>query len=174
MYEFRGLEPRTASYIVRDIHRFLGCFDFPDEAGEDLGHLLVSIFKAGFLRQLLTSKLWNSKAYFLKSLKQSLQHFVGFLENEERVHRAFGGLTTALGNILRALDWELTQPLKVKDLERKQKRAEKDAELIESWVGSEVWGEMVFKAMQVLTYIFEHRAEAVSYTHLTLPTSDLV
>ena len=99
MYEFRGLEPRTASYIVRDIHRFIGCFDFPDEAGEDLGHLLVSIFKAGFLRQLLTSKLWNSKAYFLKSLKQSLQHFVGFLENEERVHRAFGGLTLSLIHI---------------------------------------------------------------------------
>ena len=164
MYEFRGLEPRTASYIVRDIHRFIGCFDFPDEAGEDLGHLLVSIFKAGFLRQLLTSKLWNSKAYFLKSLKQSLQHFVGFLENEERVHRAFGGLTTALGNILRALDWELKQPLKVKDLERKQKRAEKDAELIESWVGSDIWGEMVFKAMQVLTYIFEHRADDGFFT----------
>jgi hypothetical protein len=46
-------------------------------------------------------------------LKWSLHHFVGFLENEQRVQRAFGGLTTALGNIAKALDWELNHIMKV-------------------------------------------------------------
>ena len=164
IFEFRGLKLKTAQYTVRDIRRFLGCFEFPDEAGGDLSHLMVSIFKSGLLRLLISTKLWQAKKNFLKSLKWSLHHFIGFLENEERMHRAFGGLTTALRNILRALDWELSQRLKVKGKEQTEKKAQKDAELIDQWVGPEVWGLLVLKAMQVLCYIHAHREEEGFFT----------
>ena len=157
MFEFRGLKTRTAQDTIRDIKRFLGCFDFPGDAGTDLSHLAVSIFKAGLLRQLMATKLWTAKSNFLKSLKWSLHHFLGFLENEERLQRAFGGLTSALGNIVKALDWELSHPLRAHAATQKEKKAQKDAERIEQWVGSDVWGSMVLKAMQVLTYIHDHK-----------------
>ena len=56
--------------------------------------------------------------------------------NEQRVHRAFGGLAIALGNIREALGWALSQPLNVKNLERKHTIADNDVELIEKigWV----------------------------------------
>ena len=73
------------------------------------------------------------------------------------MQRAAGGLTTALGNIVKALDWELTRPLKAQAAARKDAKAKKDSERIEQRVGSEVWGYMVLKAMQVLTYIFDHK-----------------
>lgn len=102
IFEFRGLSAEHASNTYRDIVRFLGCFDFADEAGRDLPNLLVSIFKAGLLKNILLSKVWQGKKNYIVSLRTSLQHFVGYLENEERVHRAVGGLTSALGNILKA------------------------------------------------------------------------
>ena len=97
--EFRGLELKTANNTLRDARRCLGCFSFPDEAGVDLPNLMVSLFKQGFLKRLVFSHVWHSKPNYLKSLKHSVKTFVAFLENDQRQHRAFGGLTTALGNL---------------------------------------------------------------------------
>ena len=41
-------------------------------------------------------------------MKVPLEHFLQYLEKEERVHRAVGGLTTALGSIIKALDYDLS------------------------------------------------------------------
>lgn len=159
MFEFRGLDSRTATNILRDVRRFLGCFIFPDEAGMDLGHLMVSIFRHGLLRPLLTNKLWNCKQNYLKSLKSSLKHFVEYLENESRMVRAFGGLTTALGSLARALDYEMSGQNKQKEAQRKTARAVKDAKLIENWVGAAAYTVLVLKAYQGLRYIGEHAAD---------------
>ena len=97
--EFRGMELKTANNTLRDARRCLGCFSFPDEAGVDLPNLMVSLFKQGFLKRLVFSHVWHSKPNYLKSLKHSVKTFVAFLENDQRQHRAFGGLTTALGNL---------------------------------------------------------------------------
>ena len=99
IFEFRGLDLRTARMALRDIRRFLGCFVFKDVAGEDLANLLVSIFKLGLLRSLIVSQLWRAKKSYLRSLKVSLKHFVAYLLHEQRMLRAFGGLTTALTNL---------------------------------------------------------------------------
>ena len=61
MTGFRGLGQESADNVVRDDRRFLGCFDFPDEAGTDLANLVISIFKAGLFKKLTLSKLWNAK-----------------------------------------------------------------------------------------------------------------
>ena len=105
IFEYRGLDWKTASdihiffYIYRDVRRFLGCFHFPDQAGDDLSNLVVSIFKGRLLKRLVQSSLWQFKKSYCVSLFGSLKHFVSYLLNEERVHRAFGGLTTALTNL---------------------------------------------------------------------------
>ena len=48
------------------------------------------------------SKVWRSKKNYLNSLQQSMRHFVSHLEHEERMFRALGGLTAALGNLQKA------------------------------------------------------------------------
>ena len=101
--ELRGFEVKTVEATLRDIRRFLGCFIFEDAAGQDLANLVVSVFKRRLMKRLILSKLWNAKNFFLQSLKGSLRHFIGYLENEDRVHRAFDGLTTALANITRVI-----------------------------------------------------------------------
>ena len=60
MFEFRGLDKKTAQNTCRDVKRFIGCFDFPDAAGADMPNLVVSIFKRGLLRLLISSKLWKA------------------------------------------------------------------------------------------------------------------
>lgn len=102
IFEFRNLTSKHASKTLRDVNRFLGCFAFPDDAGGDLAYLTVSIFKSGLIKRLLLSRLWQGKSSYIVSLKTSLGHFVGFLEHEARLERAFGGLTTALTNIQQA------------------------------------------------------------------------
>ena len=89
---------------LRDARRFLGCFSFPEEAGVDLTNLMVSLFKQGLLKRLFFSHVWHSKPNYLKSLKHSVKTFVAFLENDQRQHFAFVGLTRALGNLARAYD----------------------------------------------------------------------
>ena len=148
IFEFRGLESRTASYIMRDISRFFGCFQFSNEAGMDLPNLLVSIFKHGLLKPLLLSKLWHAKPTYLMSLKWSLKHLLEFLENEERMVRSIGGLTTALSTIGKALDYELAVMVKNKRSKRKGINAQNDSRLIDKWVGSDVYKEMVLNAFQ--------------------------
>ena len=155
--EFRGLNVKTASDIIRDVSRFFGCFVFSNEAGKDIANLVVSIFKHGLLKTLLLSKLWNAKANYLRSLKWSLKHLVDYLENEERILRSFGGLTTALNTIGKALDYEMSAMVKNKEAQRRSRKAQKDTKLIQDWVGSEVYKEMVLKAFQGLRYIYEHK-----------------
>ena len=120
MFEFRGLESKTASHIMRDISRFFGCFQFSNEAGQDLPNLMVSIFNHGLLKPLLLSKLRHAKPTYLMSLKWSLNHLLDFLENEERIVRSIGGLTTALSTIGKALDYELAVMVKNKRSKRKK------------------------------------------------------
>ena len=97
--DFRGLGQESADNVARDGRHFLGCFDFPDEAGTDLANLVISIFKAGLFKKLTPSKFWNAKKNYLKSLQTSMRHFTHNLENEQRIVRAVGGLTSALGNL---------------------------------------------------------------------------
>ena len=81
------------------------------------------------------------------SLKVSLEHFLQYLEKKkERVHRAVRGLTTALGGIIiKALDYDLSMFARAQKAKRRAARAVKDAKLIEEWVGSDIWKEMVLK-----------------------------
>ena len=157
--EFRGLSSKTAGYILKDINRFLGCYLFPDEAGFDLANLMISIFKLGLLKPLLCSELWNAKHNYLKSLRTSMKHFLDYLEHEQRAVRAFGGLTTALQSLIKALEYEMSAQQKHLETNRRNKKATKDAQLIDSWVGAQVYNEMVLLAFQALKYITTHAWE---------------
>ena len=53
----------------------------------------------------------------------------------------------------------MTARLKTKEVQRKASKAKKDAELIEDWVGSDVYLEMVLKAYKVLKYIWANKDE---------------
>ena len=154
--EFRGLNLRTATNITRDISRFFGCFTFSNAARQDIPNLLVSILKQALLNKLLLRKLWNAKPYYLKTLRISLKHLVDYLENEERILRSFGGLTTALNTIGKALEYELSAIVKNKESQRRANKAQEDAQMIQNWVGSEVFKEMVLNAFKGLLYIYEH------------------
>ena len=88
MTDFRGLE--------------LNSFIFTDDAGTDLANLMVSIHRGGLFKSLIISKPWRTKRSCLISLKQSMRHFVAYLEHEQRVTRAVGGLT-ALGSLQKAI-----------------------------------------------------------------------
>ena len=156
IFEFRGLVEDTADNVFRDICRFLGCFEYEDSAGNDLANLMVSIHRHGLRKPLFFSDLWQAKPSYVVSLKSSLKHFLQYLENEERVHRAVGGLTTALGSIMKALDYDLTMLVRTQKAKCRTARAVKDAQLIEQWVGADIWKEMVLKSMQGLRYIHEH------------------
>ena len=164
MVELRGLSLKSASYIIRDVTRFLGCFEFTDEAGRDLPNLVVSIFRRGYLKKLLVHPLWNAKNSYLRSLQFSLKHFVEYLENEQRVDRAFGGLTTALGCICRAFGYEMGARMKHTEALRKATKVDKDAVAIHNWVGAEVWKELVVDAHLVLKYIWSHKDDPGFWT----------
>ena len=101
--------------------------------------------------------LWNAKGSYLRSLQYSLKHFVDYLENEERVKRSFGGLTTALGSISRALDYEIGVRTRNAEAMRKGEKVQDDAVAIQNWVGAEVYKELVEKAHLVLKYIWSHK-----------------
>ena len=141
---------------MTDISRFLGCCNFPDEAGFDLENLLVSAFRHGVFKEIITSKVWRSKGNYLRSLKISLKHLIDYLENEQRNIRAFGGLTTALHSIGAMLEYNMSALQKGKEAARRNAKATKDAKIIEDWVGSEVYKEMTLKAFQCLKYIHSH------------------
>ena len=89
-------------------------------------------------------------------MKVPLEHFLQYLEKEERVHRAVGGLTTALGSVIKALDYDLSMLVRTQKAKRRTARAVKDAKLVEECDGSDILGEMVLKSMQGLRYIHEH------------------
>ena len=91
IFEFRGLALPTAGNACRDACRFLGCFEFDDSAGHDVGHFMVSIFKGGFIKRPTVTNLWQPKPTNVVSLKVSLQHFVEYFESEERMVRASRG-----------------------------------------------------------------------------------
>jgi hypothetical protein len=132
----RGLGQKQCDNILRDVTRFLGCFDFDDDAGDDLSHLMVSIYKQQLLCKVCLSPLYRVKESRLYSLKGSLGHLLDYLENVERTVRAFGGLTTALENIKRSLHWELSPLISEGKASMRGIRAEKDALRIKNWVGS--------------------------------------
>ena len=98
--DFRGLGQESADNVVRDGRRFLGCFDFPDEAGIDLANLVISIFKAGLFKKLTLSKPWHAKKNYLTSLQTSTRHFTHNIQKEQLI---VGGLTSALGNLMKAI-----------------------------------------------------------------------
>ena len=162
--EFRGFSLRAASYIIRDVTRFLGCFEFEDEAGRDLPNLVVSIFRRALLKKRLASPPWCAKPSYLKSLQHSLKHFVDYLENEERVKRSFGGLTTALGSISRALEYEMGVRLQHVEAKRRGNKAQKDAAMTQNWAGAEVWKELVENAHLVLKHIWSHKDDPDFWT----------
>ena len=109
----------------------------------DLGHLLISIFRGGLIRPLLTDKLWHCRQTLFRSLKKSLKHFVQYLENAARMVRALCGLTTVLWALSMALDSEMAGPTKLKEQQRKMAKAVKVAKLIEDWVGADIHTELV-------------------------------
>ena len=153
IFEFRGLIESTD--ICRDIGLFLGVFDFDDIAGNDLSKLMVSIHKDGFIKKLIFSDTWQAKPTYIVSLKVSLKHFVEYLENEERVNRAHGSTTTALGNILKAVDYDLSTLVRTQKAKCRTTKTVKDAILVEEWVGSD--GKRFLKSMQGLRHTHEHK-----------------
>ena len=84
------------------------CFEYDDIAGNDLANLVVSIRRTGLMKHFFFSDLWQAKPAYVVSLKVPLEHFLQYLEKEERVHRAVGGLKTALGSVIKALDYDLS------------------------------------------------------------------
>ena len=96
----------------------------------------------------------------------SLEHFLQYLEKEKRVHRAVGGLTTAPGSIIKASDCDLSMFARAQKAMCRTARAVKDAKLIEEWVESDIWKEMVLKSTQGLVYIHEHKDDPGFFTKL--------
>ena len=83
------------------------CFEFDDIAGKDLANLMVSTRRTGLMKQLFFSGLRQAKSTHGVSLNVAVKHFLQHQEDEERVHRAVGRLTTALGSVIaKALDYE--------------------------------------------------------------------
>ena len=64
---------------------------------------MVSIPKGRFIKKLFFTDLGQTKHSCVVSLKVSLKHLVEYLENEEGRNRNHGGMTTALGNILKGI-----------------------------------------------------------------------
>ena len=106
----------------------------------------------------------KAKTNYVISLKVALKHFVPYLESEERVHRAFGSMTTALGNILKGLGGDLSTLLKSKKAGR-EARALKDTKNNEEWVGSDVWREMVLTSKHCLRCLHEHKTVPGCFTN---------
>ena len=154
IFEFRGLIESTAENTCRDIGLFLGVFDFDDIAGNDLSKLMVSIHKDGFIKKLIFSDTWQAKPTYIVSLKVSLKHFVEYLENEERVNRAHGSTTTALGNIPKAVDYDLSTLVRTQKAKCRTMKTVKDAILVEEWVGSD--GKWFLKSLEALRHTHEH------------------
>ena len=73
------------------------------------------------------------------------------------MHRAVGGLTTAFGSIIKALDCDLSMFARAQKAECRAARAIKDAKLMEDRVGSDIWRKMALIPMQGLRYIHEHK-----------------
>ena len=75
------------------------------------------------MKQLFFSDLWQAKPTCVVWLKVALKHFLQYLEDEGRVHRAVGGLTTALGRVVRALDYDLSVLVRTQKAKRRAVRA---------------------------------------------------
>ena len=86
----------------------------------------------------------------LDEKKVSLEHFLQYLEKEERVHRAVGGLTTAPGSVIKAFDCDLSMFARAQVAKRRTVRPVKDAKIMEDRVWSDIWKEMVSKSTQGL------------------------
>ena len=100
------------------------------------------------------------------SLKVSLEHSLQYLEKETRVHRAVGGLTTALGSVIKALDYDLSMFARAQKAKSRTVRAVKDAKIMEDGVGSDIWKEMVSKSTHGLRCIHEHKDDLGFFTKL--------
>ena len=136
---FGAFVDAIADNVFRDACRFLGCFEHDDVAGHDLPNLTVSIRRAGLTKHFFFSDLWQAKPAYVVSLKVPLEHFLQCLEKEERVHRAVGGLTTALGSVIKALYYDLSMFARAQKAKCRAARAGKVAKLME--VGSDIWKE---------------------------------
>ena len=112
------------------------------------------------------SDLWQAKPAYVVSLKVSLEHFLPFLEKEERVRRAVGGLTTALGSIVKTLAHDLPMFARAQKAKCRAARAVKDAKLMEDRVRSDIWRKMASIPMQGLRYIHEHKDDLGFFTKL--------
>ena len=71
------------------------------------------------------------------------------------------GNPTALNTVGNAIEYELSAMVKNKKTHMRSQKAQKDTQVIQDWVGSEVYEEMVCKAFQGLLYINEHRDDDV-------------
>ena len=118
--------------------RLLGCFEHCDVAGNDLADLTVSTHRAGLTKQFFFSDLQQAKPAYVVSLKVSLEHFLQYLDKEERVHRAAGGLTTALSSIIKAFYYDLSMFARAQMAKCRTARAVKDAKIMEGRVGSNI------------------------------------
>ena len=67
-------------------------------------------------------------------------------------------MTTALGSITKALDYDLSMLVRTQKAKRRTARAE--------WVGSDIWREMVLKSMQGLRFTHEHEDDRGFVTKL--------
>ena len=90
------------------------------------------------------------------SLKVPLEHFLQYLEKEERVHRALGGLTTALGSVIKAF-YDLSMFARAQRL---------SVALLEPGSMGDIWKEMVLKPTQGFVYIHEHKDDPAFFTKL--------
>lgn len=116
--EFRGLHLTTAIQHVRAVSRFSGCAEFRDEARNDLPNMNVTTVKHGLLNRTRVSNLLNATDSYIKSLQRPFKHLVDYMENAQRVWRSFGGLTTGLCTISRALAYAIAARRKTHEVQR--------------------------------------------------------
>ena len=60
--------------------------------------------------------------------------------------RAFGGLTTVVWSLNRALDFEVVGQIRPNEAQRNTAKAVNIAKLIGNWVGADMYTELVIKA----------------------------
>ena len=123
-------------------------------------------------KQLFFSDLWQAKPAYVVSLKVPLEHFLQYLEKEERVHRAAGGLTTVLSRTIKAFFYDLSMFARAQMAKCRTARATKVAKLVKEWVGSNIWKEMVLKSTQGLVYIHEDKDDPGFFTKLVRQLSN--
>ena len=82
-------------------------------------------------------------------------------DGEKLDDESVAGDPTALNTVGNAIEYELSAMVKNKKTHMRSQKAQKDTQVIQAWVGSEVYEEMVCKAFQGLLYINEHKDDDV-------------